>query len=247
MSQTAADKLFDAIDATWPPARFIHSGPWCLREGQGGGKRVSAATATGPVSEADVAVAEQAMLDLGQSPLFMIRRNEQELDTVLAAKGYGVVDPVVVLTVPVTDLTDEPIPPVTTFTIWTPLAVMADIWAQGGIGPARLGVMARAATKTAILARCRNQPAGVGFVAVEDEFAMVHAVEVVPHLRRLGVAQQIMRQAAFWSSAQGARTLAVLCTEANKPALALYSALGFAPAGGYHYRMRPEGEGPEHG
>ena len=115
------------------------------------------------------------------------------------------------------------------------------------IGPARLEVMGRAAVKTAILARWNEKPAGVGFVAADQEIAMVHAVEVLANQRRQGVAQWIMRQAAFWAHAQGAETLAVICTRANTPGLSLYSALGFETVGQYHYRAEPETEETHYG
>ena len=241
------DRLFEAIDATWPAARAIREGPWLLREGRGGGKRVSAATALGPVAADDIPVAENAMRRLTQTPLFLIRNGEEDLDAALVLHGYEIVDPVAVMVLPVDALTDKPIPPVTAFTIWEPLAIMAEIWAEGGIGPARLDVMGRAAVKTAILARWKDKPAGVGFVAVDRDIAMVHAVEVLPGQRRQGVAQWIMRRAAFWAREQGAETLAVLCTRANKPALSLYSALGFETAGQYHYRAKPRTEETHHG
>lgn len=239
------NRLFDAIDATWPAARQVTRGPWILRDGQGGGKRVSAASATGPVTPKDIAIAEQAMRDMGQDPLFMLRAHDTALDDALAGRGYQIVDPVQVLAAPVARLTSERIPSVTTFEIWEPLAIMAEIWAKGGIGPARLDVMARAEVKTAILARWNQKPAGVGFAALHGDIAMVHAVEVLAEQRRQGVAGWIMRQAAFWAQAQAAETLSVLCTRANTAATGLYSALGFVPAGQYHYRAAPKiGDGP---
>jgi hypothetical protein len=36
--------LFDVIDATWPAAQMLRDGAFVLRNGQGGGKRVSAAS-----------------------------------------------------------------------------------------------------------------------------------------------------------------------------------------------------------
>ena len=69
---------------------------------------------------------------------------------------------------------------------------------------------------------------------------MVHAVEVLPHQQRQGVATWIMRAAAHWGQAQGAQHLSVLCVEANTRAQALYAKLGFAPVGRYHYRQSPE-------
>jgi N-acetylglutamate synthase len=41
------DVFADAMEATWPPAATTRLGPWLLRDGKGGGKRVSAATLAG--------------------------------------------------------------------------------------------------------------------------------------------------------------------------------------------------------
>lgn len=229
---------FEAIDATWPAAETEVLNPWVLRRGEGGGKRVSCATAQGPVQQSDVDQAEVAMGKWGQNPLFMIRPLDQDLDTLLAAQGYVIVDPTNVYRIAIERLTDVPLPRVTAFCIWEPLAIMREVWAKGGIGPERLDVMERAHTKTGILARWNEKPAGAAFVAVQDDIAMVHAVEILPEQRRQGVAQWIMRAAAFWAQKQGASQVAVLCTEANSPANKLYSSLGFERVGQYHYRHK---------
>lgn len=232
--------LYAAIDGTWPAAGVRSVGPWLLRDGQGGGKRVSAATAISETRAEDIPAAEQAMRQLGQRPLFLIRDQDAALDADLAARGYQTVDPVNGYTLPVEDLTDVPIPRVTAFTIWEPLAIMAEIWAKGGVGPERLKVMERAKVKTGILARWNEKPAGTAFAAIHDGIAMVHAVEVLPHQRRQGVASWIMRRAAFWAQENGAETLAVLCTQQNTAANLLYQRLGFRKLCGYHYRQHPE-------
>lgn len=235
-----ASRLYDVSEGTWPAARRWQDGPWTLRDGAGGGKRVSAATAIGEFSDEDIPHAEQAMRDIGQRPLFMIRDGEEFLDGKLAARGYAKIDEVALYSAPIDLLTNKPIPRVTAFTIWEPLAIMAEIWAAGGIGPARLEVMGRAQVKTGILARWNEKPAGAAFVGIHDHVAMVHAVEVLPHQRRQGVAEWIMRAAAIWGKTQGAQDLAVLCVTENKAANALYAKLGFELAGRYHYRIGPD-------
>ncbi|WP_299555548.1 GNAT family N-acetyltransferase [uncultured Tateyamaria sp.] len=238
MTEMAA--FYAAIDGTWPAAQLTRVGPWVIRDGQGGGKRVSAATAEGPVTASDLATAEMAMRDIGQTPLFMVRQGEDALDQLLDANGYSIVDPTNGYIAPTTALTDTPIPRVTAFRIWEPLAIMEDIWAAEGIGPARLAVMHRAGAKTAILARHKDKPAGTGFAAIHNGIAMVHAVEVLAHQRRQGVARWIMRQAAFWAAENDADQIAVLTTAANGPANTLYQGLGFQRLCGYHYRTVPE-------
>ncbi|QFT57956.1 Acetyltransferase (GNAT) family protein [Sulfitobacter sp. THAF37] len=235
----AAARLYEICDRTWPAARRFEHGNWTLREGRGGGKRVSAATARGPVESADIDEAEIAMRALDQTPLFMVREGDEALDRLLDARGYGIVDPVIMYTIPTDRLTDLPIPRVTAFEIWEPLAIMREIWAQGGVGTARIAVMERAEVKTAILSRWKEKPGGVAFAAVHDGICMVHAVEVLPHQRRQGVAGWMMRRAAFWAQARGAALLAVLCVEQNAGANALYQAIGFTECGRYHYRQSP--------
>lgn len=227
--------LQDLCEATWPPARMWQQDGWTLRDGAGGGKRVSAATRAQP--DADIATAEAAMRERGQAPLFMLREGEDNLDAALADRGYRLVDPVNMYVCPTAQLTDTPLPRVTAFVIWEPLAIMTEIWAQGGIGPERLAVMARARHKTAIFGRWNERPGGVAFAGIHDGACMVHAVEVLPQQRRHGLAAWMMRKAAFWAAEQGATTMAVLCTKANAGANALYNSLGMDVVGEYHYRL----------
>lgn len=235
------DQLLHAIDATWAPAEFITCGPVTLRRGLGGGSRVSAATVDGDWANDDLTRAETAMRDMGQTPQYMVRSGENALDDALAARGYEIKDPVQILTCPISQLTDRDLPRVMIFNLWEPLAIQREIWAEGGIGPARIDVMRRVTgPKTALMARSSEQPAGVGFAAVDGEIAMVHAVEIRPDHRRRGVASWMMRGAALWAAKQGAKHMAVLCTRANIGANALYSSLGMEPQGGYHYRIKSD-------
>ena len=111
----------------------------------------------------------------------------------------------------------------------TPLAVARQIWEQGGIGPARLAVMDRVTgPKTAILGRTGDRAAGIAFTAIHNNVAMLHALETAPDQRRKGCAHNILRAAAIWARDNGADTLALLVTERNTAARALYAACGFA-------------------
>jgi N-acetylglutamate synthase len=202
---TTAGAFLDALEATWPPVARLERGPWTVRDGGGGGKRVSAATAREPVSADDIPLAETAMRALGQSPLFMIREGDAALDALLAIRGYGVLDPVVALSARLDDI-DLPRPPrLTVIPAWPPLAIQRELWARADIGPARLAVMDRAPVpKTALLARMDDRAAGTAFVAIHEGTAMVHALEIDPRFRRRGLARQTMAEAAHWARAAGA-------------------------------------------
>ena len=231
---------YAVVDGTWPAARYEQAGPVVLREGAGGGSRVSSATVSGAFDDDDLNHAEQAMRAMGQKPIFQIREGQDELDNALATRGYTVLDPVNIYSCPVEQLCDTHIPRVTVLFIWEPLAIMREIWAHGGIGPERIDVMNRAkGPKTSMLGRLNEKPGGVGFVAIHNGVAMVHAVEVVPHQRRSGMGKWFMRAAAFWARDNGAHTLSVICTQANEAANGLYTSLGMNVVGHYHYRHLP--------
>ena len=236
-------RYYDVVAATWPPAETSTLGAVTIRDGQGGGSRVSAATASEALTDADLQAAEAAMRRLGQSPLFMIRDGDVGLDAQLDAQGYQVKDPVSLWSCPAAQLTDIPIPRVTTFVMWQPLAIIREIWIAGGIDPSRQAIMERVSgPKTAILGRFNDKPAGAGFCAIHDGIAMVHALEILPHQRRNGMGAWMMRQAAFWALENGADELTVLCTKRNEAANGLYASLGMACVGEYHYRILPNGD-----
>lgn len=186
-----------------------------LRDGAGGGKRVSAATLVGPVA--------------GElPPLVMVRDGEDALDAVLAANGYVVVDPVVVYAGPCVGMETD------AAAHWPPSDAARAVWAQGGIGPERVAVMERVKGPRTVIAN----EAGAAFVAIAGDTAMLHALEVTPQFRRRGAARQILGAASAWAAEQGASVFSLVVTEGNVPARALYAALGMDVVARYHYRQK---------
>ncbi len=229
-------RIMAAIDATWPPAEYLETGPWLLRRGDGGGQRVSAASTTDQA--ADLAPAEAGMRAWGQTSLFRLTPDQIELDRRLAAAGYAVKDPVALYAAPVAGLADGRDETAKVFRVASPLAMIDEIWTRGGIGPGRRAVMTRpTGPRMTFLARADDRPAGVAFVAVDGDIAMIHAIEVAPERRRKGGGALLMRGAAGFAAEHGAEWLALAVTEANAPARALYEKLGMARAGSYHYRI----------
>ena len=233
----SSNRIFEACAATWAPASQARVGPWTIREGRGGGSRVSAATLEEAGAQESYPRAEAAMAALGQAPLFCVRGGETALDEALARAGYEIAWPVVALVAPIRDLPGTEA--MSAIPCQEPLARGREIWAEGGIGPERLAVMARVdRPKTYLLGRHKNRPAGAAFVAADQEIAMMHALEVCPAMRRQGVGAALTRRAGEWAKGQGASSLALLVTRQNSAARALYEALGFVEAAQYHYRRR---------
>ncbi|MXU64577.1 GNAT family N-acetyltransferase [Oceanomicrobium pacificus] len=235
-------ELYRAVDRTWAPADVITEGPWTIRRGEGGGKRVSAATLNRrDIDDLSRAIeqAEEAMSGIGQEPLFMIRDGDALLDARLGAIGYRIVDPVTLFVASADRLSRMDHPDHSVIRCDAPLAIQRDIWAAGGVGPERIAAMERVtAPKTFLLARCDNQPAACAFIAADGDVTMLHAMEVAPRFRRRGLGRLVTAAAAEWAMEQGSGWLSLLATRANTAANGLYRAMGMEAAAQYHYRQR---------
>jgi GNAT superfamily N-acetyltransferase len=143
----------------------------------------------------------------------MVRAGEAALDAALDARGYAVKDPTVILAARLAALDAVPAQ-----AHWPPGAAQRALWAEGGIGAARIAVMERAEGPKAVL----HHPGGCASAA-----------------RRRGAGRAVMAMAAGWACAQGCAWLALAVTRANAPARALYARLGYGGIGAYHYREAP--------
>ena len=234
--------LSAAFEATWPPAETAQAGGFAVGRGMGGGGRVGSARRVGDDwSPSDIEAAVEIQRGWDQSPQFRVPDEDRDLAVALEQLGFQRHTPTVTLVAPVAALTDQAVPPVTSFAVWPPMAIQRDIWSAGGIGPARQAVMMRAPDpRAALLGRVKDRAAGAGFVAVHGDVAMVHGLVVLPDWRRLGLAGWMMRKAAFWAADQGAARLALAVSRGNTAAVALYAGLGMTEAGGYAYYAAAE-------
>lgn len=235
---TLLSALFAANEATWPALHRFAVGGLTVRDGGDGGRRVSSATCDGAWTEDQLDRAEAAMIGLRQPLLVMIRPGDEALDATLAQRGYRIADPTVLYAAPISAFDPAP-DPMTAFPHWPPLAITRILWAEAGIGPARLAVMHRApGPRAAVLGRSGDRPAGAAFVAVHDGTAMLHALVVPEPMRRAGIGGNLLRRAAVWAGENGAIALGLAVTAANGPARALYASLGLKAVGQYHYRVK---------
>lgn len=234
MMPPSQNDLFNAVDATWAPLAFHNHEGWLVREGAGGGQRVSATTLLPDVQDYQINTAVEKMMSLGQTPLFMIRGADTGLDAELRGLKYAIVDPVVILIAETQELlrhSPKQMPPMQTLDI--PDVNAQKIWAEAGITQGRLNVMARVTSPKTIISAGEM---GVAFAAAFNGIAMVHAVEVAPAHRRKGVANAVMYKSFQWAKEQNCKWVAVLTVHANIPARTLYENLGMVEAAAYHYR-----------
>lgn len=232
------ETIFDTLDATWPAARRFVKDGWVLRQGDGGGQRVSAATAAH--ADASIEEAEAGMRALGQRPLFMVRPGEDALDDALERRGYDIVDPVTIYASQSADIAAHP-KPAEAISAWPPLAIQSEIWRDGGVGPARIAIMDRATCqRTTFLGRVEDRPAATVYIGAHNGLAMLHALETRVAHRRKGIGRTLVSVAAQWAMDIGADWVTLAVVTENKPACALYESLGMQAATSYHYRRAPE-------
>ncbi|MEM7057676.1 MAG: GNAT family N-acetyltransferase [Pseudomonadota bacterium] len=227
-----------ALEATWPAAEIADRDGWRLRRGEGGGNRVSAASALGG---GRIDEAEAAMRDWGQAPLFQLTPEEEALDADLAARGYAMHEPVVFYAGRAEAMAGEADHTGAAYRASLRPAIMEEVWDAGGIGPARRAIMDRVQIPFCfLLGRMEDRPCGAAFVAVDGDVAMIHAIEVRQDMRRKGVAALMMDSAARFALEAGAVWLTLAVVDYNAPARTLYEKLGMTAQGRYHYRILKE-------
>ena len=179
------------------------------------------------------------MVAMAQPLLFMIRDNDRALDEALENRGYFIKDPVTIFAGPSATLAEHDPKGLTVIDATEPLAVMAEIWETGGIAAGRLDVMRRATgVKACFLGRLNDRPAGAAYVGCDNDIAMLHALEILPELRRKGLALQMMGAMGSWALRNGADTFSLVVLTKNDAACGLYEKLGMVKAGQYHYRKK---------
>ena len=238
MTLKTSSHIFETIDLTWPAEEFLEVPKWKLRKSIKGGKRVSAATTIGECCVSDIQFVENTLAEWRQDKLFMIKAGEKSLDEALKKRGYYIVDPTNIWSISSKALSILEVPPVTTFSIFPPLAIQRELWIANGIDTSRIEIMDRVKTpKTTIFGRINGKPAASAFVAVANKIAMVHALIVDHKCQRQGMGKFVMQKVGAWANQQGAENVVVLCTKQNQSANNFYKILGMQVIGEYHYRL----------
>ncbi|MEM9852035.1 MAG: GNAT family N-acetyltransferase [Pseudomonadota bacterium] len=220
----------DTLRQTWPPEWREDVGAFRFQGAPGAGKRVNAASALGSPSDKDVADGEAVFAQNEQTPLFVVQPDQKDFDTVLAARGYGVVDPTLLMARATRAAPFHSAPPD---------HEIDALFSHADVGAERRAVMGRVAGESAVLFEGTPAvPQGVVFVANGQNGAMFHALYVAPGARRAGVGRALVTGCLGWAHAARAPWLALAVVEANAPAIALYTSLGFHPVGRYWYRTR---------
>jgi GNAT superfamily N-acetyltransferase len=222
-----------ATEATWPPAATRRVGPFLLRDGAGGGQRVSAATVVDSWGPDDL----DAVIAAHDVRLFRVLDGQGDLAAALERRGFPAHDETVGYICAADPDNAGP-----GAAEWPPAPDTRALWQQDGVGPDRVAVMDRVAgPKTALVIRDDNGAVAAGFAGVDGRWVILHALFVAPVARRRGFGAAILDAVGHFGAAHRADMTGLLVTAANAGARSLYRAYGMHDAGGYHYRRRAGG------
>ncbi|PKL92416.1 MAG: GNAT family N-acetyltransferase [Candidatus Goldiibacteriota bacterium HGW-Goldbacteria-1] len=84
----------------------------------------------------------------------------------------------------------------------------------------------------------KGETVAVGYAAVEDGFTGIFDLAVTEKYRQKGYGRQLMLNLLEFGRKNGAQNAYLQVIETNKPALALYSSLGFKETYKYWYRIK---------
>jgi ribosomal protein S18 acetylase RimI-like enzyme len=227
--------VFDRlVDEAWPAPNRVTAGEWVFRHAAGVTKRANSVL---PLGEGSVEAAERFYEGLGLPCVFSIGMGAPEgLDGELAARGYRLVDPTLVMTAPpaaeeTAEVSVEDAPSREWLDAW---------WSVDGArhsGGAEWGER----ILSGVPAGYASIGASTGAVAVgrgvrQGGWLGVYCMAVRPEARRRGLGRTVLRGLRAWGAGL---TAYLLVTEGNAAARALYEREGFAVAGRYHYRVMP--------
>lgn len=228
------------MDEAWPALESVRVGAWKARFGAGVTKRANSVLCPDGSEDGDIAAVERLYAERELPAVFQLRPGA--LDDELARRGYTLVDPTLFFTRRLTaadvrtgpvEVSDEP------GRAWMDAWWAVDGRYAEGLPVAReilTGVQARYASVTE-----DGRAVATGRGVPQGDTLGVYCMAVPPEQRRRGLARVVLRALLADAYARGQRTAYLAVTEANAAARALYTAEGFVPAGGYHYRVSSSG------
>lgn len=226
----------------WPAVETREVDGWLWRYSGGGSQRansVSALSYTGRDVERTIDAVERLYRERGAPVRFQVGfplSQPEDLDQRLAARGYAIHDPVTTLIKSVVR-------------VERPSEVVlreraSEGWMQvylSNVTPDRRpfaeSILARVPGPCVFAEMIRDGAVLATALGVFFEnTAIAECVGTAAAARRQGAAAAVMRALEAWAGSQGAHTIGLQAVTTNAPAQGLYAALGYTPAGTYHYR-----------
>lgn len=232
----------------WPPHVQQVVGEWKVRATFGVTKRANSVHAIGLIPENKnwLQKIEQFYKEKSITPCFYISEiSPMKLDGLLEAKGYKKIDEFLVMTASCSDIFKK-IDKENRFTFYSSSEIV-DQWIYDFIcleGFPTERYQAYSCIFSAIKPKKNfvsiyedEKIVGVGSIVVEQGWGCISNVVVDQNHRRKGIAVQLLRHLTEWAYENKAFNVYLQVLKENKPAIGLYTKLGFIPIFKNHYRM----------
>ncbi|MCD2514443.1 GNAT family N-acetyltransferase [Comamonas endophytica] len=234
----------------WPAPRSAVVGDWLLRSAAGHTKRANSANALQPGAALTAQLLRQIEDFYAQQQLPCIFRLSPlaggGVDELLHAEGYRIVDPSIVMQ-RAAQADDAQWQPAAGLTLELD-AQLGQRWLEGHCAasahPPHLQHAHRMILQS-IGMRCAyasllqaGEVRAWGLAVFERDAAGLYEVLVHPAHRGQGLGRQMLQALLRWAARQGATHTDLQVRDGNRAAQRLYASLGFAPAYGYHYRVK---------
>lgn len=233
----------------WPAADSTELDGWLVRRNAGVTMRANSVLPASAPFDLDRALdyVENLYAAHQIAPSFQVGPAAQpgDLDEYLAARGYEVRTPTLVMCAEVADVLAKLPEPTTAVNIsstpgddWMALWWVVDGHGGSDAQPAARQILNRGRALYATISSGRQAQA-VGRLALVDDWAGIYCLAVDPAYRRQGLAQATIHGLLQKATTVGVNHVWLQVVEANTPARALYDRLGFRAVSRYHYRVRP--------
>ncbi|MBR8740332.1 GNAT family N-acetyltransferase [Nocardiopsis sp. MG754419] len=220
------------VTRDWPPLRTESRAGWRFGSADGITKRANCALVEDP--DADVAEVTAFYRALGLRPCVQVWPGQEGVDARLAAHGYALVEPTLVLA---RDLTERPEGPGATRIADRPGERWTELFAATGVDRSWADGVVRILGAVSAAYGVHESGDGRGCAVVDGDSVALCAMVTAPAARGRGLARHVMDDLLTWAHDRGARH-AYLCVVAdNAPALRLYRGAGFTEVSRYHNRM----------
>lgn len=227
----------------WPAEETADIDGWVWRYTGGGSLRANSVSALGFAGrDVEAAIAEvewryrarRAPVIFQMSP----ERMPADLDQRLAKCGYRLREPCTTLCKAIDATIAQP-DDVTILD--SPSAEWMQIY-LAGISPDRRkiapAILKRVpGPKAFAIARVNGEPVSTALGVIDGTVVIAECVSTRADKRRSGSGSTVMRGIEAWGARLGATIIGLQAVAANKPAQAMYAALGYETVGEHHYRM----------
>ena len=234
----------------WPAPRIAVMGDWLLRSAGGYTKRANSANALQPGATLTRQLLQEIEAHYARQQLPCIFRlsplADAGVDALLQARGYGLVDPSIVmqLSMPASDGDGQPAADVRSQLA----SALTDSWFDGYCTasarppeqkhPHRM-ILQSIGMRCAYASLVQDGEARAwGLAVLERDAVGLYEVLVHPAYRGQGLGRQLVQGLLHWAGQQGATHVDLQVQGDNLRAQRLYASLGFAPVYGYHYRVK---------